>query len=943
MSVEIVRMQLLLIFVVLVLCCSGVLADVVIRGPSLTATLDTEGRWISLRGADGHEYRPDAGNVPFAVLHDAEGQAVPCTSASLVDNQLTVGFTPAHDTVLTYAVTPADDWVVFTLTTVEGTRPHRIIYMQVPVNITENVGDRLNIAWDAERAVCLMATNLQSDCRARGGAFSTLSAETQDAPGPRLEGAEVALIISPTESIKQVLRKGSHEFNLLTNEAADGTPAKDTELVRGSYWFISVAENEVDKVIKYCKLAGINQVMIQQGSWVATVGHYTFNTNRYPNGREGLKNVVDRFHEEGILVGMHTFGSKVAKRDAFVTPVPDRRLLRGVSASWRPTDGLLLANLAEDITAEQTEIRMDGDLRYWPGSSEVADRYWEGGIDKHREVIINDEIIAYDSIGSEGVWNTFMNCRRGAWGTTAAAHSAGDEGAHVGVDGCINGYIIDQETDLMDEVADIMADIFNYCGFDMVYFDGGEDVDRRRFNYYVSNFQKEIMSRFEKRPMLHMGTIMTHHLWHSFARSSTVDTYLNTLHGAIIGGRPPERWPTVRDHINTSVRYMLRMRQNLMPGELGWFGIWPKGSNTDGLQLDELEYLVCKSLGYDVPVSLQTGFAEMESHPLTPEILRMFRIYEGMRINREVDEATREMLQEMDKDFVMVKTAPDASPQFFAAQPAENVGGSNEVRSMVAEMPGGSVATLWHYLYRADVAIPLNPAQVRIVDVEGNPVEFTTRGEGIALEVGPTRNTMLLSGIAPEQALAALAAAEVVTPEMPRVWVRAAEGELVGNMAFGSQVGVDEPEALSGDVLICTGAPSFSDPQPWYAEYTVDIPESGAWTLWARVRYPTGTDDSFGFVQPGEEVTLSGSQVLGNCGMNEEKWHWTGRGAGSAMPPPGMPITLQLEEGPFTFRIYGREGPGTVERNPRLDLLCFIGGHAGEPPTDEEAQAALGE
>ena len=54
---------------------------------------------------------------------------------------------------------------------------------------------------------------------------------------------------------------------------------------------------------------------------------------------------------------------------------------------------------------------------------------------------------------------------------------AGSAARHYGVDGCVPGYIIDQETDLLDEATTRLAGIFNACGFDMVYFDGGEDVE----------------------------------------------------------------------------------------------------------------------------------------------------------------------------------------------------------------------------------------------------------------------------------------------------------------------------------------------------------------------------------------------------------------------------------------------------------------------------------
>ena len=174
----------------------------------------------------------------------------------------------------------------------------------------------------------------------------------------------------------------------------------------------------------------------------------------------------------------------------------------------------------------------------------------------------------------------------------------------------------------MDEVAERLAGIFNRCGFDMIYFDGGEDVDRTRFNYYASNFQEQAMRRFQRRPVIHMGTVMTHLLWHSFSRSATVDTYINTLRGAIVAGVRGELAHRARAHRQVGALHALDA-----PGSdagRGWFGIWPKDRDTDGLQFDEFEYLLCKSLAYDAPVSLETSFEQMEAHPLTPRIAGSF-------------------------------------------------------------------------------------------------------------------------------------------------------------------------------------------------------------------------------------------------------------------------------------------------------------------------------
>ncbi len=899
----------------------------VIETARMGAELNDDATWRSLVDkASGRECIAEAGKIAVGdVSHSGKTFAAQALSAE--GERLRVRYA-GTDTVLTYRVQPAGDWATFTLESVAGTRPERLTLLRVPVAITERVGPRLNIAWDDETAVCVMAANRQADCGARRREYADLVAATQDAPGPRIEGAAVALIVCPTAEFKAVAREASHAFGLLTNEAPDGTPVKGTDLARGSYWFLSFGEAEVDTVIELCQQTGFRQVMMGSGSWCRTVGHYTFNETRYPHGLEGLKAVVDKLHAAGILVGMHTFVSKVSKTDAYVTPVPDKRF-------WKDRE----TTLAEDVSADATEVRVTGDLSQWPGSPVCKQKTWEGGVSKHQEVILGDEIVQYEAIGPEGKWDTFLGCRRGAWGTAAAAHKAGDVGYHYGVDGCINGYIIDQETDLMDEVADRIAGIFNHCGFDMVYFDGGEDVDRRRFNYYVSNFQEQAMRRFTKRPIIHMGTIMTHLLWHSFARSATVDTYLSTLHGAILSGATVGKWPTVRDHIDRSVRYLESINEDMMPGELGWFGIWPKGENTDGLQLDEAEYLMGKSLAHDAPISLQTSLSQMDAHVLTPEILRIVGRYEHLRAAAPVPEEIARMLREPGRDFAMLDYGGDT--WWEPVEALSEVAGTHDVRAFVGKFNGGSFATVWHYLREGELIVPLDPGAVEVTDLDARPIE--TRGDGgrLVVPVGSIRTTLIAPKTTPEGLRAALQRAELRMREPVRLFIRAEDcTRLVGEMALGSKVGVEEPEAL-GDVVVCTAQPNMAQPQDWYAEYTVEIPHDGRWTVWGRVRYPTGTDMSFALVPAGEEVTLQGAQVLGNCGVNEKKWHWTGRGGGSTTVPPGEPIALKLKKGSFTFRIHAREGAGTAANNPRLDVLCFDDEGFG-PPTDEQAAAALG-
>jgi len=907
-------------------------ADVVFENSRLRVVLGEDAICRSLVDkATTTEYCAAGKKVSFGTVR-VDGKTRFANQAQVADDRLTVGFAGC-DTQLIYAVETTDDWIAFRLAEVVGGRPTHVTLVRIGVTITERGGSRLNAAWNDQYAICLRGINLQSQgsCSRRSD-HALLSMTTQDAPGPKLEGAGAALIAAPTPDLRSILCRVSAAYDLARNEG-DGVPSRDLPIARQSYWFLSFGEKDVDRVIECCRKTGLRQVMLSSNAWCASGGHFTFHESTYPDGIESLRRTVAKFHEHGILVGMHTFASKISKRDAYVTPVPNRGFWVDRSAS-----------LAADVSAGDTTIRTGDDLSQWAGSPVSRQKVWEGHVSKHQEVIIDNEIIRYESIGPEGKWDTFFGCQRGAWCTQAAAHTAQTECRHYGVDGCINGYIIDQESPLFDETTSRLAHVFNYCDFDMVYFDGSEDVDRRRYHYYSSNAHAVPMRKFKKRPVIHMGGGRTHGLWHSFTRYGTIDQYPGTYLAYLHAGGSIDDWPTCKDHIDRTVRRVVGGHDDMTPGELGWFGIGPKSGNYDGLQFDEFEYLMCKSLAHDSPISLQTSFSRMEAHPLTPDILEIVRQYEELRLAYTVPTETLQRLKEQGKDFVMLPQSLAGTgglPEFVEVEELDEVAGTHDVRAFVGEWQDGTIATVWHYVGKPG-KLQLDAANVAAYDVRGEAVETKKADGKTCVPVDHRRMLLRLPGISPVGARKLLTDATLEVRKPTTIWIQAEDHTgCVDSMVEGSAAGVQEPDAL-GDVILCSGRFDRFGQTPCYCEYRVNIPHKGRWSLWARVRYPTGGDMSFGLVLPDEEVTLSGKQVIGNCGVNEKKWHWTGRGGGVTTVPPGSPIVFNLEAGEFTFRIYPREGPGTAAGNPRLDCLCLT----EDPdyrPSDADARAALQE
>lgn len=727
--------------------------EVVLENSRVRLVIGGDAGWREITDKrSGRNYCLTRQPAPLASVRLA-GRTHPASVVERHGVEWTVRF---KDTPVTanYRVESRDEWISFRLAGVTGGDVEMIEFLRAPVTITERVGHQLNIAWNDDFAVCVAAANMGTDCEpATRKEAVLLLARAHAQIG--FSGPSAALLAGRPADMKPLLRKFAAAFDLPRNEH-NGVASKDAPVARGSYWFLGgIGEKDVEKVIACGLKAGVKQVMLLQSCWARTTGHYLFNERNYPNGLAGLKDAVARFHRAGFLVGMHTFVSKVSKSDPYVTPVPDKRF-------WKD----LTSVLAADISANQTDITASAPLADWPASPLCRQKIWEGGVQKHMDAIIDDEIVQYEAIGPDGKHDTFLRCKRGAYGTRAAPHQAGAKIHHFGVDGCINGYIIDQETSLLDEVAERNAAIFNECGFDMVYFDGGEDIPRPHYWHYSTKFQAAAMRRYRRRPIIHMGTVRTHLLWHSFTRTATVDTYLNTLHGAILSGASVENWPTVRQHIDRSVRLVIAAGNNLMPGELGWFGIWPRGRNTDGLQLDEIEYLMVKSLAYNAPISLQTSFSQMEAHPLTPGILDIVRTYEELRAGGRVDEATSRRLQQTGKDFALLQH--DGRRDFVEVTAVPTVGGGRDVRAMVGELNGDAVATLWHCIRGGELRVPLRPQRARLLDLAGRPVPFTQHGGKLMVPAAGRRYALICEGVTTSQLRQSLAAATVTSNDARR-------------------------------------------------------------------------------------------------------------------------------------------------------------------------------
>jgi len=395
---------------------------------------------------------------------------------------------------------------------------------------------------------------------------------------------------------------------------------------RGSYLFNyhDMTEKTVDDWIAMARAAGVSQFDFHGGGSFR-FGDMRPNPELYPNGYASFKTVIDRLHAAGIKAGLHTYAFFIDKRCPWVTPVPDRRL--GKDATF---------TLAGDLPADANAVPV---VETTERMSNVADFFIRNSV----TLQVDDELIVYKQISRQPPY-AFTECQRGAHGTQAAAHAAGAKVHHLKE--CFGLFAPDGDSTLLEEVAAKTADIYNECGFDMIYLDAldGQDVLGGGENgwHYGSKFVFEICKRLNKPAIMEMSTFH-HHLWFVRSRMGAWDT----------PNRGHKRYVDIHCAVNAN------LDRQFLPGHLGWWAVktWT-GHQDEPTFADDMEYLLCKCMGHDVGFSIAAGLTPdvFKSNPFYQRMAGMMRQYEELRRARAFDEATRAALREPGKEFTLVKT-----------------------------------------------------------------------------------------------------------------------------------------------------------------------------------------------------------------------------------------------------------------------------------------------
>jgi len=530
------------------------------------------------------------------------GTQLAATRVSLLDDQLAVEFGSAG-VKATYRVRSTDDYLAFELLGVEGEGIDRIEFLRLNVRRLPMVGQWLGAVCDERFGVCLCGGNLQTNMETLPEADHVLMTSAAEA-AVGFRGATAVLFgcREPRTRLLDAMAKVEHDFHLPA-----GATFRRSPLQRLSYfWATQPTPQNIDQYIHWAKRGGFRVLLFSYTAFSKGAGHFLWN-ERYPNGMADLKRVTDAIRAAGLHAGLHIHYSKTRKGDPYTTPVPDERLhkVRRFTLA-APLDG----------TADTITVREDPS-----GSTRDKGR---------RILVIGKELVAYQDYTTQPPYQ-FTPCERGHVQTAAAPHAAGAEAGLLDVDSWDVFVRFDQNTDVQDEVARRIADIYRQTGpYAMVYFDGAEDV-HEPFWYHVAAAQYRVFRLLDPPPPVCESAHYTHFSWHMISRSNAYDVVAS-----------PDG---MKDFCRLMPCPTAAARQmDFSRIQFGWLGRLGR-SKAGYAGPDVIEYIASRAAAWDCPIALHASLEELQSNPRAEDCLAAIKIWEDARVGNHLSDEHRRLLR----------------------------------------------------------------------------------------------------------------------------------------------------------------------------------------------------------------------------------------------------------------------------------------------------------
>lgn len=482
-----------------------------------------------------------------------------------------------------------------------------------------------------------------------------LPVEGEDGP---IKGAKIAFFGS--KNTDALARIGEIEVEQgLPHPLFDGEWGKTSRAAMKSYLISDFSEDNFDMILDKAKIAGFEYVY-HSGPFLDW-GHFNWDPKFTKDGDEGVKQMVDKAKAQGIAVGVHTLSNFTTTNDAYVTPVPSEHLLK---------QGVL--TLTSDLDKEQTAIKIKkSDLFSMPMSLNAMQ--------------IDKELITYGSMEDQGDTYLLKDCKRGAYGTTASAH-AQKTPLYKLWDYPYKTLFPDLV--LQDKFADRLAEIMNKTGLRQISFDGLEGCSYTGQDEYAnSRFVTRFYSQLNHN-VLNDASRLSHNLWHIHTRMNWGEPWGEAMRTGQVENR---------------IKNQHFFQRNLFPRMLGWFLIRLADRNFECSTLEDLEWALSESAGFDSGYAMTINSNTLRRHGQIDKLLEAIKNWDKLREAQAFSDEQKARLKDPQTEWHLEKT----DEQTYNLYPLSI---SKHFRCNMAEMqpgqPGGADWS-WSSPYESVYAIRL--------------------------------------------------------------------------------------------------------------------------------------------------------------------------------------------------------------------------------------------
>lgn len=598
-----------------------------------------------------------------------------------------------------------DDYIGFTLEKMRykmadigdkrKTRIDEFIFLQLPVKNRTHFGEWLNVIWDEDVAVNLLATDpyCRIDAKNREG-YKIFQAGGENEV--KMESVGAALITTDRNKILDRIDRLERDYKLPL-----GVESRRSEEYKNSYYALRgvVTTRNIDEHIGFAKKAGFKQMIIYYPNFAATMGHFTWR-HEYPDGMDDLKEVTRKIREAGMIPGFHIHYNKASLDDPYVTPVPDTRLnLRRIFA------------LRENLSKDATTIKVEEN----PAGCTLEDG--------RRMLKIGTEIISYEEYTTKPPYQ-FINCKRGVFNTTPAIQAKGALLGLLDIDTWPVFVRFNQNTDIQEEVAERIANIIEECGFRFIYYDGAEDVNRPYW-YNVTKAQLAVYDALKTKSIFAEGAQKSHFGWHILTRGNAFDTFA-----------PEDIKEATRMFPLAEIKLISNDFSSI---DFGWNNYIVPGEETIGMQPDMFEYITSRAAAWNSIISLVGNLDNLKNHPRTDDNLEVIRRWEEVRATDFLTQKQKENLKNEEQEHILLINETGDFELFPYEQISSITEENSAVRAFIFSRNNEVWVVYWHTFGEGNIELPVNSDKVTLFEEPGKKIPLQGKGESTTIPVGNRR------------------------------------------------------------------------------------------------------------------------------------------------------------------------------------------------------------